>query len=130
MSKYYAILTWNSRHFFGGKHVVSLTKQLQGLFCKVNESQTEEVIIKKSRAQNDNILFSVYTRVNISAITQCMNKDLKITKLLQCLVKQLCMMELILKQLLVMSLILAIMIAIRTAVVHDKTGFVIISIFT
>ena len=52
---------------------------------------------------------SGYTKVSISAITQCLTKDLKITNIGMCLAKPLNMIDLIFKQLLVMSLILTIM---------------------
>ena len=64
-----------------GKRVVCFTKQRYDLFRKINESQTELVVIKKLRIQNDDILITDYTKVNISAITQCLTKDLKIANI-------------------------------------------------
>ena len=52
---------------------------------------------------------SGYIKVSISAITQCLTKDLKITNIATCLAKPLYMIDLIFKQLLVTSLILTIM---------------------
>ena len=60
------------------KRVVCFTKQPFDYFRKVNESQTEGVIIKKPRIQNDDILITDYTKVSISVITQCVTKHLKI----------------------------------------------------
>ena len=63
------------------KWLVCCSKQHYDFFHKVNESQTEEVIIKKPRIQNDDILITDYKKVSISAITQCVTKDLKIANI-------------------------------------------------
>ena len=67
------------------------------------------VTIKKPRIENDDILITDYTKVSISAITQCMIKYLKITNIVLYLVKPVYTTDLIFKQLLAMSLVLTIM---------------------
>ena len=57
------------------------TNQRYNLFYKVNESQTKGLIIKKPCTQNDDILITDYTKVSMSAITQGMTKNLKITNI-------------------------------------------------
>ena len=61
--------------------VVCLTKLRYNLLHKVNERQMEGVTIKKPRIQNDNILIPDYRKLSISAITQCLTKDLKIANI-------------------------------------------------
>ena len=87
------------------KLVVCFTKQRYDLFRKVHDSQTEGAIIKHPRIQNYNILIIDYIKVSISAITQCMTKNLKITNIATVLYR----IDLIFKQLLVVSPILTAM---------------------
>ena len=115
------------------KWVVCFTKQCYDLFCKVNESQTKGVIIKKPRIQNGKILITDYTKVSISTITQCMTKDLKLTNIATVLGEA--ALYLIFKQLLVMSDIDnhehdENIMAVRTAVVHEKTCFATVTVFS
>ena len=118
------------------KWVVCFTKQRYDLFCKVNESQTEGVMIKKPRVQNGDILITDYTKVSISAITQCMIKDLKIANIATVLVEAALYDRFNIQ--VTVSHASDIdnherdgnMMAVKTAVVHDKTGFDRMTVFS
>ena len=50
------------------KRVVCFSKQRYELFRKVNDSDTEGVVIKRPRFQNGDILITDYTNINTSTI--------------------------------------------------------------
>ena len=53
------------------KGVVCFSKQRCGLFQKVNDSDTEDLVLKRPRFQNDDILITDYTNINTSIIIAC-----------------------------------------------------------
>ena len=118
------------------KRVLFFTKQLYELFRKVNESQTEGVIIKKPCIQNDDILITDYTKVSISAITECMTKELKITNIATGLGEAALCDRFNIQATVSHVSDIGIhgrdgnMIAVRTAVVHNRTGFATITVFS
>ena len=60
------------------KRVACFSKQRYKLFWKVNDSDTESVVIKRPRFQNDDILKTDYTIFHTSTIIPCTVKE-KIT---------------------------------------------------
>ena len=118
------------------KQVVCFTKQRYYLFRKVNESQTEGVIIKKPRIQNDDISITDYAKVSISAVTQCVTKNLKITNIATVLGEAPLYNRFNIQA--TVSHVSDIdnherdrnMMAVRTAVVQDKTGFATMTVFS
>ena len=116
------------------KRVVCFTKQRYDLFRKVNESQMEGMIKKKLGIQNDDILITDYTKVSIAAITQCVTKDLKIANIATVLGEAALYNRFNIQA--IVSHVSDIdnyecdrdMMVVRTAVVHDKTGFATMTI--
>ena len=110
-------------------------KQRYDLFCKVNERKTEGVIITKPCIQHD-ILITNYTKVSISAITQCMTKDLKIANIATVLGE-----AALYNRFNIQATVSHVsdtdnhkrdrnMMAVRTGVVHDKMGFATMTVFS
>lgn len=60
------------------KQVVCFSKQRYKLFWKVNDSDTESIVIKRPHFQNDDILITDYTIFHTSTIIPCTVKQ-KIT---------------------------------------------------
>ena len=118
------------------KRVVCFTKQRYDLFCKVNESQKEGVIIKKTRIENDDILITDYTKVSISAIRQCVTKSLKITSIATVLGEAALHDRFNIQA--TVSHVSDIdnherdgnMMAVRTAVVHNRAGFATMTVLS
>ena len=99
----------------------------------MNESQTKGVIIKKPHIQNEDILITDYTW---SGMTQCMKEDLKIANIATVLDEAALYYWFNIQA--TVSHVSDIdghkcegnMMAVRTAVVHDRTGFATLTVFS
>ena len=116
------------------KRIVCFSKQRYELFRKVNNSDTEGVVIKRPRFQNDDILITDYTNINTSTIIPCTAKQ-KITTISEVLTEAAVYDRVNIEA--VISHLSNItqhesdgkMATVRTGVVHDQTGFANVSIF-
>ena len=116
------------------KRVVCFSKQRYELFRKVNDSDTEGVVIKRPHFQNDNILITDYTNINTSTVIPCAVEQ-KITTVSEVLTEAAMYDRVNIEA--VISHLSNItqhecdgkMVTVRTGVVHDETGFANVSIF-
>ena len=116
------------------KRVVCFSKQRNGLFRKVNNSETESVITKRPYFQNDDILITDYTNINTSTIIPC-TVEQKITAISEVLTEAAVYDRVNIEA--VISHLSNItqherdgkMVTVRTGVVLDETGFANVSIF-
>ena len=104
------------------------------LFRKVHDSDTEGVVIKRPRFQNDDILITDYININNSTIIPC-TVEQKITTVSEVLTEVAMFDRVNIEA--VISHLSSItqherdgkMVTVRTAVNHDETGFANVSIF-
>ena len=116
------------------KRIVYFSKQRYELFRKGNNSDTEGVVIKRPRFQNDDILITDYTNINTSTIIAC-TVEQKITTISEVLTEAAVYNRVNIEA--VISHLSNItqyerdgkMLTVRTGVVHDDTGFANVSIF-
>ena len=116
------------------KRVVCFGKQRYELFRKVNDSDTEGVVIKRPRFQNDDILITDYTNINTSTIIPG-TVEQKITTVSEVLTEA-SMFNLVNIEAMISHLSNITQrerdgktVTVRTGVVHDETGFANVSIF-
>ena len=116
------------------KRVVCFRKQRYELFRKVNNSDTEGVLIKIPRFQNDNILITDYTNINTSTIIPC-TVEQKTTTISEVLTEAVVYDRVSIEA--VISHLSNItqherdgkMVTVRTEVVYDETAFTNVSMF-
>ena len=114
------------------KQVFCFSKQRHELFRKVNDSDTEGLVIKRPRFQNDDILTINYTNINTSTIIPC--------RMEQKIVSELLTEAPMLDRVNIEGVIShrsnitqherdGKMVTVRTKVVHDETDFANVSVF-